>query len=74
VSGRFNRPYHLSRHLFVEVRGFEPQILACHAPPLGSMPFTEVQEVQFCKAFHSCALIAVRRDSEYLLTETLTFD
>ena len=46
---------------------------ACHAPALGSVTFTEVQEVPVCKAFHSRAFIADHVSSEYLLTETLTF-
>ena len=50
-----------------------PGPLACHAAPLGSVTFTEVQEVPFCKAFHSCAFIADHGGSKYLLTETLTF-
>jgi hypothetical protein len=37
------------------------------------MTFTEVQEVLFCKAFGPSVFAAVRCDSEYLLTETLTF-
>jgi hypothetical protein len=35
--------------------------------------FTEVQEVPLCKAFGPGVFTAVRCDSEYLLTETLTF-
>jgi hypothetical protein len=46
---------------------------ACHAAPLVSVAFTEVQEVLFCKVFRSWAFIADHGSSEYLLTETLTF-
>jgi hypothetical protein len=45
---------------------------ACHAIPLGSVAFTEVQEVPHCKAFGSCAFTRNRMSSQYLLTETLT--
>jgi hypothetical protein len=50
--------------------------LACHAIhaiPLGSDEFAGVQEVLFCKAFSSYEFTAVRFNSKYSLTETLTF-
>lgn len=53
----------------VRVQGLEPQTLACHAPPLGSVTFTQVQEVPFCKAFGPRVFAAVRCDPEYLPTE-----
>jgi hypothetical protein len=57
----------------VPKRHFEGRTFACHAAPVGSVTFTEVQEVLFCKAFDACAFIADRVSSKYLLTETLTF-
>jgi hypothetical protein len=51
----------------VPKRHFEGRTFACHAPPLGSRMFTEVQEVPLCKAFGPGVFTAARCDSEYLL-------
>jgi len=69
-------PHIFSSRKPVAIQGSVRLPLACHAIhaiPLGSDEFAGVQEVLFCKAFSSYEFTAVRFNSKYSLTETLTF-